>query len=102
VGGWRMFGFKLTCPECQQPITANTSKCPHCKKKVSQKYLKRYSNAISKFWFVILGCFLLFLIIPFLFYDLLGTIWVGIIILAGLPISFLIAYFVTRATLKKL
>lgn len=97
-----MFGFKLTCPECQQPITSKTSKCPHCKKKVSQKFLTRYANAISKFWFVILGCFLLFLIVPFLFYDLLGATWVAIVIVAGLPISFFIAYFATRAALKKM
>jgi len=97
-----MFGFKLTCPECQQPITPKTVKCPSCKKKVSQKFLKRYANAISKFWVIILGCFLLFLIIPFLFYDLLGTTWVGIIILAGLPFSLFIASLVTRASLKKI
>jgi len=97
-----MFGFKLTCPECQQPINPNTTKCPHCKKKVSQKYLERYQNAISKFWFVFLGCFLFFLIIPFLFYDYLGSKWVGILVFSGVPISFLIGAVVTRFNLKKI
>ncbi|MGI6588342.1 MAG: hypothetical protein ACOX2N_06145 [Peptococcia bacterium] len=97
-----MFGFKLTCPECQQPINPNTTKCPHCKKKVSQKYLNRYHNAISKFWFIFLGCLLLFLVIPFLFYDYFGSKGVGIIIFSGLPISFLIGALITRNNLKRI
>jgi len=51
---------KLTCPECHEPITPNTTKCPHCKKKVSQKYLQHYQNIISKSWFFGLGTFWLY------------------------------------------
>lgn len=83
-----MSAKKLTCPECHGPITPTTTKCPHCKKKVSQKYLQYYQNAVSKAWVVALGTFLLFLIIPFLLYDYLGAKWTGILVLLGLPVSF--------------
>ncbi|HOB82222.1 MAG TPA: hypothetical protein PLJ33_04580 [Peptococcaceae bacterium] len=91
---------KLTCPECNQPITPKTTKCPHCKRKVSQKYLHNYLKIVSISWFVGLGCFLLFLIIPFIFYDYIGGKWTGIIVLSGIPISIFVGYLTRKLMFK--
>lgn len=96
-----MASSKLTCPECHQPITTKTIKCPHCKKKVSQKYLEHYQNVISKSWFFGLGTFLLFLIIPFLLFDYLGSKWTGVVVLIGFPVSILVGYLTRKLSFNK-
>ncbi|MBZ4654229.1 MAG: hypothetical protein JG781_1568 [Peptococcaceae bacterium] len=89
-----MFGVKLTCPQCKEPITTNTSRCPSCRNTIPKKHIEHYKKAETKFWITFLGGFIIFLIIPFLLYDLLGTKWTGTLIASGIPISFLAGYLV--------
>ena len=91
---------KLTETKCHETKTPRTTKCPHCKKKVSQKYLKHYQNIISKSWFFGLGTFLLFLIIPFLLFDYLGSKWTGVVVAAGFPVSIFVGYLTRKLAFK--
>jgi predicted amidophosphoribosyltransferase len=96
-----MLGSELVCPECKKPITPKTTRCPHCKKTISKKYIEHYQNAISKFWVVFLGTFILFLIVPFILYDYLGQKWTIITIITGIPISFVLGYLAKQMSSKK-
>lgn len=86
-----MFKSKLLCPQCKHPILPNATRCPHCKKTIPKKHIEDYQRRENKFWIVFLASFILFLIFPILFYDYLGGQLTGIVIAAGIPISFVIA-----------
>jgi len=91
-----MLGTGPICPECKHHIALNTTRCPACKKTIPKKYSEKYTKGENMFWVTFLGGFLLFLGLPLLFIDLLGGTWVGIIIASGVPISWVIAYFVKQ------
>lgn len=85
-----MFNSKPKCPECGHAINLKTIRCPQCKKTIPKKLLDKHQKAENLFWIVSLLCFALFLVVPLVLFDLLGSKRMGIVMISGLPISFLL------------